>query len=272
MILINGEEKNCINVSDRGLQFGDGLFETMSVRNGKIRFLQLHLERLHCGCERLAILPPDNILLKRELAQISAVQIDGVIKLVLTRGDSPRGYRYTKDIRSNRIITHSERPTIAPDNALSGVRIKFCLTRIARNPLLAGIKHLNRLENVIARAEWQDESIAEGLLCDTEGYVVEGTMSNLFFIKNNELITPTLEYSGVNGIVRKRILQYAKDLNINCIQKSFTVDELSSFDAGFVCNSIIGIWPIRELIDRIQYSVDHTIIRKLQNLFENDDT
>lgn len=272
MILVNGEETKSISVSDRGLQFGDGLFETMSVRKGKIRFLQLHLDRLYAGCERLAILPPDDGLLIRELAQISAVQNDGVIKLILTRGDSLRGYRYASDIRSNRIITHSDRPATAPENALSGVRVKLCLTRIARNPVLAGIKHLNRLENIIARAEWQDVNIAEGLLCDTDGNVVEGTMSNLFFIKNNELITPILEYSGVNGIVRKRIFQYAKDLNINCIQKSFTVDELPIFDAGFVCNAIIGIWPIRELVDIVQYSVEHVIIRKLQHLFENDDT
>ena len=272
MILVNGKETDSINVSDRGLQFGDGLFETMSLRNGKIRFLQLHLERLHSGCQRLAISPPDDTVLGSELEKVSARQVSGVIKLVLTRGDSLRGYRYASDIRSNRIITCSDSPVFAHDNSSIGARVKICDTRISKNTLLAGIKHLNRLENVLARAEWQDESIAEGLVCDTDGNVVEGTMSNVFFIKNNELITPNLEHSGVNGIVRKRIFQYAKDLNINCIQSCFTVDELTNFEAGFICNAIIGIWPVRELVNTIQYPVDHTIIRKLQHIFENDDT
>lgn len=242
MILLNGTPQSHINISDRGLQYGDGLFETISIQNGKAVFLQQHLERLSNGCQRLLIPVPDQALLKAEIQQLSEHSQQAVLKIIITRGSGGRGYRQPDTIEPTRILSLHPFPDYPASYQQQGITARFCTTRLGLNPTLAGMKHLNRLEQVLARAEWNDNSIQEGIMLDINDKVIEGTMSNLFYSKNQQLYTAKLTHSGIAGIIRAMIMRHE-----TVIEHSFDSAELLSADEIFVCNSVIGIWGIKQL-------------------------
>src|SRR5215471_865923 len=155
--VVNGSKvrdvQHAIALEDRGLAYGDGVFETMLLRQGQVRFVEDHLARLEFGCKRLGISAPSIDALKNDLQLIAGAQNDGVIKLIVTRGAGGRGYRASADLAPTRIaILYA---SIEPD-AEDGIEVRWCATRLARNATLAGIKHLNRLEYVLAHNEWND--------------------------------------------------------------------------------------------------------------------
>ncbi|MFI3187097.1 MAG: aminodeoxychorismate lyase [Methylococcaceae bacterium] len=249
MIMINGVIKDYIDVADRGFQYGDGLFETIEVRDGRPVFVDFHLERLKSGCQRLHIPFPNVEILSYELGELcrSKISANAVLKIIVTRGSGGRGYRQPDDIKPTRVLSLHPHPDYPQTYQQQGIVARFCTTRLGLNPTLAGIKHLNRLEQVLARAEWHDPAIQEGLMLDGHGYVIEGTMSNLFYVKNNNVYTASLNNSGVAGIMRNIIITLAAAQDIPVIEHQFTQQELLSADEIFVCNSIIGIWPVKQI-------------------------
>lgn len=256
MILVNGESKGHIEISDRGFQYGDGLFETIEVRDDQPVFLERHLARLNSGCRRLHIPYPDAELLRLEANELCR-QCPGpraVLKIIVTRGSGGRGYRQPDAIHPTRVLSLHPYPDYPETHSEQGVVARFCTTRLGLNPALAGIKHLNRLEQVMARAEWSDPVIQEGLMLDVSDHVIEGTMTNLFYIKNNSLYTAELVHSGVAGIMRDIVTTLSVDHGLPVIEHRFSKDELLSADEAFVCNSIIGIWPIKQ-IETTHFSV-----------------
>lgn len=247
MTLINGESKEHIEISDRGFQYGDGLFETIEVRNGQPVFLERHLDRLNSGCRRLFIPPLDHELLSIEAKEQCKHSEQAVLKIIITRGSGGRGYRQPNVIQPTRVLSLHPFPDYPDAYKEQGIVARFCHTRLGLNPVLAGIKHLNRLEQVLARAEWNDPEIQEGLMLDINDHVIEGTMTNLFYFKNNTLYTSLIELAGVAGIMRSIIIGLASNHDIPLIEHTFTKDELLSADEIFICNSIIGIWPIKQI-------------------------
>ena len=245
MILVNGNQTDVISVKDRGLQYGDGVFETIAVKNGDLLLWNLHWQRLQSGCARLNIEAPIEEMLLQEIDQLKTSSEKYVIKIIITRGAGGRGYRYS-DMSANRVLMRSEWPEYQVDIS-SGISLFVCETTIARQPRLAGIKHLNRLENILARNEWYSEEYAEGLMLSDEGKVIEGTMSNVFFVKDEQLHTPNLSHCGVDGVVRKAILQHAGALGIKVQLGEFTLQDFLSADEIFMSNSLLGIWPVRKL-------------------------
>jgi len=256
MILINGESKDYIEISDRGFQYGDGLFETIEVRDGQAVFFERHLERLKSSCQRLYIPFPDAQLLSLETKRLCRQwpSARAVLKIIVTRGTGGRGYRQPDAIQPTRVLSLHPYPDYPEIYAEQGIMARFCKTKLGLNPALAGIKHLNRLEQVLARAEWDDPVIQEGLMLDVNDHVIEGTMTNLFYIKNSNLYTATLTQAGVAGIMRGIIMLLSADHGISVIEHTFSKDELLSADEVFVCNSIIGIWPIKK-IDSTNFSI-----------------
>ena len=246
MIIIDGERKNTLEITDRGLHYGDGLFETIEVVLGQPVFLRLHLARLKTGCQTLKIPYPDEDLLLDELKQVSTDCEQGVIKLMLTRGSGGRGYRQPELLNPTRIIALHPFPDYPEHYKTQGIQARFCSTRLGLNPLLAGLKHNNRLEQVLARAEWQDE-FQEGLMLNLDEHVIEGTMSNLFVIKEHGVYTPQINVSGVKGVMRQIIINIAEQNNIPLQEALLTKDFVLQADELFVSNSVIGIWPIRSL-------------------------
>ncbi len=245
---VDGQPADALSVSDRGLAYGDGLFATMGVRGAQIQLLERQLARLQHGCTRLA-LPCDFTQLRQELLAFAAQMGEGVLKLILTRGDGQRGYALPVPAQSRRIIQAAARPTYPTANAEQGVRLFPCVTRLAEQPLLAGLKHLNRLERVLARAEWQSAEYAEGLLCDLAGRVVEGVFSNLFMVRDELLLTPQLTRCGVAGVMRAELLVQAQQLGVTVVERDIDYAELLAADEVFVCNSLYGVWPVRGLAE-----------------------
>ena len=245
--LVNGLKTENLPVADRGLQYGDGLFETIALRAGLPLLWERHLQRLTEGCRRLGLSPPDAPLLRRELDQIAGNETRAVAKIILTRGVSTHGYRSPAAGGVTRIVQRLAWPTTSANAMLDGVALRWCTTRLARQPQLAGLKHLNRLEQVLARAEWRDE-VDEGLMCDSEGLVIEGTKTNLFLVEaDGTLVTPDLSQSGVAGVMRAQILDSAAAMGLGCRVGPVSVGMVESAQELFLTNSLIGLWPVRQL-------------------------
>ncbi|VVQ19516.1 aminodeoxychorismate lyase [Pseudomonas fluorescens] len=240
---VDGQPADALSLKDRGLAYGDGLFETIAVHHGAPVLLDRHLVRLVKGCQRLAI-NLDHSALRTELSSYAQALGEGVLKLIVTRGDGLRGYAPDPSAPARRILQGSPPAAYPVANAEQGVRLFPCSTRLSRQPLLAGLKHLNRLEQVIARSEWQDSEHAEGLMLDQGGRVIEGVFSNLFLVRDGVLITADLKRCGVAGVMRAELLFQAESLGIPTQITDITLDQLQWADEVFACNSVYGIWPV----------------------------
>ena len=238
---INGRPRTTVDARDRGLQYGDGVFETMRVRRGRIRLLDYHLERLFEGCRRLEIAAPGRRPLERELAACAAQRGDAVLKLIVTRGIGTRGYRPSGRERCTRIVSLHALPRRAAAALEEPKRVRMCATRLGANPALAGMKTLNRLESVVARGEWRDSRIWEGLMRDAEGNVVCGTMSNLFLRRGSILMTPMLDRCGIAGVMRRWVLAQARSLGLRPLVGRLRWEEFGGAEEAFMTNAVAGI-------------------------------
>ena len=247
MNLVNGVESDAISALDRGLLYGDGVFRTFTLRGGRPLLWQRQIAKLAADCTALRIACPPAEVFERDLAAIAARHPDCVVKLVVTRGSGPRGYAISGAIAPMRIVSTSPLPKYPQHLYDRGVRVHLCRLRLAAQPALAGIKHLNRLENVLARSEWSDPDIAEGLLCDAEDNVIGGTMTNLFLVKNGALATPDLARCGVAGVTREMVIELARENKIDTRIAAVSIDDLLAADELFLVNSVIGVWSIAAL-------------------------
>ena len=274
MILVNGKHGDLLSVTDRGLAYGDGLFETIAVHGGKPQLLDLHWQRLAQGCDRLRIPMPDLSCLQQDLdillADAATSNASGcVIKVIITRGSGGRGYRIPDEIEVTRIAMRMDWP-YGDDTQADGIQCIVCNTRLSPQPALAGVKHLNRLEQVLARSEWTDDKIAEGLMLCNRGNIIEGTMSNVFFVnRDSVLMTPDLSACGIAGVKRENVLRLAKEAGMQVVISDIDQSRLAEFDEVFVTNSLIGIWPVTA-IDEMIYDIG-PVTRKLQRLLANND-
>jgi len=187
----------------------------------------------------------DPALVRSEVLAYASALGDGVLKLILTRGDSLRGYGINPGAPVRRILQGSAPAAYPQAHGNDGIRLFPCATRLSEQPLLAGLKHLNRLEQVIARAEWQDTEHAEGLMLDMSGRVIEGVFSNLLLVRNGALLTADLQRCGVAGVMRAALLAEAGQLGISCNVTDISLAQLQQADELFLCNSVYGIWPVR---------------------------
>ncbi|WP_331352483.1 aminodeoxychorismate lyase [Cellvibrio sp. UBA7671] len=275
LISVNGILDSAISPLDRGFSYGDGVFETCRYSRGTIPLWSYHRERLSRSAERLKIPLNESLLaqyLDAMLAYLRNANIaHSVVKIILTRGVGGRGYRLPDQIVPTYCIGIFPCTPLQTEQYRNGVAVRICDLRLSQAPALAGMKHLNRLEHILARAEWQDE-FAEGLLLDAQGRVVEATVSNLFVVKNNQLYTPDLSAAGVAGVMRRTITEkLAPALGLACQIVNMELDFVRGADEIFLCNSVYGIWPVNMLVDDRQsvtatltsYS-SHQITRTLQ--------
>ena len=264
MFLVNGQPEETISLLDRGFQYGDGLFETIAMDNKKPLNWDRHLGRLQEGCERLRISCPSGEVLLGDIDKLDVPGARSVLKIIVTRGQGGRGYGPPgRGCRSTVVHGVYPWPDYPPENSRGGVVARFCNFRLGINPELAGIKHMNRLEQIIARSEWDEPGIAEGIMLDTCDRVIEGTMSNLFIVRDGKLLTPNLENCGVSGITRASILDAAQKMKIPARITTLHINDLYSADELFLCNSILGIWSIREL-DNHKYT-DFSCAQTIRN-------
>lgn len=246
-VWINGRRCSSLSYRDRGLQYGDGVFETMRVRRRGIRLLDLHLDRLYRSCRRLKIQVPKALVVRRELERIAAGRKQGILKLIVTRGRGARGYRPSGRERATRIVTLEALPRAISAEAAKAVRLRVCATRLSTTPSLAGLKTLNRLDSVLARSEWTDARIWEGLMRDVDGNWVCGTMSNLFLRRGTVLMTPLLDRCGVAGIMRRWIFESAASLGLRAVERRIRWKDLQTAEEVFMSNAVVGIRSVRTI-------------------------
>ncbi|HEY0766838.1 MAG TPA: aminodeoxychorismate lyase [Steroidobacteraceae bacterium] len=251
LVWVNGREAAQVSALERGLHFGDGLFETIACVGGRARFLEVHLQRLAAGCARLGLQAPDIPAVRNEVRQLAAPCTRAIIKVLLTRGAAAaRGYAVSGVEETSRISLRYVWPPEDPQASHAGVRVRIAAVRLGENPALAGLKHCNRLEQVLARREWADAAVAEALMFSSSGAVISGTMSNLFMVRDGKLCTPRVDRCGVAGVMRHVVLAAAADAGIAVEERVLDSEDLERAQELFLTNALIGIHPVRELAGR----------------------
>ena len=238
-VLHGNDPVDGLTADDRGLNYGDGIFETILVHAGAPVWWHEHWQRLRVGADRLGVAVPDEAVIRREADALIAGQARAVLKLVLTRGRGGRGYAPSPDALPTTVLSVH----VAPPRITGPVEVRWCALPLAIQPALAGIKHLNRLEQVLARAEWQDRAIFEGLMRDTAGRVVCATAANLFVLIDGVWRTPSLDHCGVAGIARGWLLANVPDVEVTVLGP----ETVESAQAVFLCNAVRGILPVGRL-------------------------
>ncbi len=261
--LINGVATDYLSIDDRAIHYGDGLFETILCRTGKLYFWAQHFSRLRRSAQRLKIpCPPEQLLLHdvARLLEQNNLQTETAcaIKIILSRGAGERGYLFPKKVSVNRMVSLSALTTdyssLLSAKLLSG-KLFLCQQQVSINKNLAGMKHLNRLENVLARNEWHGDYI-DGLMLNANQHVIEGSMSNLFALKGQQLFTPDVTFSGVKGVMREMILQLAKNNNMDVMVQDMDMKTLLKMDELFISNSLIGMKSVTSLA-AVTYNMPH---------------
>lgn len=249
MRLVNGQVAEFLSLNDRAIQFGDGVFRTIRLSQGRLVFWGRHYRKLAADCAALGIEAPSERALLNE-ARSLIVQTgmqDATVKLIVSRGESQRGYAAPAECRPTRIVQISPLPAYPQRYYREGARVRLCATRASWQPALAGVKHLNRLENVLARREWSDPSILEGLLLDRDGFVLEGVTSNVLVLRDGGLQTPLLDGGGVAGVLRDVALDAARQLGWRVEECRLTLEDLHAAERVWISNSLMGLMPVAAL-------------------------
>ncbi|TBR39194.1 MULTISPECIES: aminodeoxychorismate lyase [Dyella] len=240
-VLVNGQADTRVSALDRGLSYGDGLFETIRFMEGRAPLWSRHMARLLLGCERLALTKPDPEILLQEALQVCGGMPDAVVRITLTRGVGERGYAFAPNASLTRIVAGFAAPKLSAETWRDGVRLHVCQTRWSEQPLLAGIKHLNRLEQVLARHEWTDAGLADGVMMDAQDRVVSTVMANLFVMLDGALVTPSIERCGVAGVARAEVLSVRPDAR----EAELPFMALARASEVFLSSSVRGIVPVQ---------------------------
>tara|TARA_B100000029_G_C17528536_1_gene942533 strand:- start:554 stop:1447 length:894 start_codon:yes stop_codon:yes gene_type:complete len=258
--LINGKFQDTISVLDRGLSYGDGFFETMlwtlkpDAFNNQmfgVEFWSEHLNRMKKGCKLLKIKFPEirTILQQREKIlrkSHSKGFKSGVLKMIITRGVGGRGYKFEENMDPTIIFITFPLSKSEKKIYNFGVKARYCRNKISGNESLFGLKHLNRLDSVLARSEWKEEFF-EGIFLDKKNNIIEGTMSNVFFIKKNKLFTPSIKEHGIDGVMRQVLVKKSKFFFDQIVVKDINKKMVDDFDQMFLTNSVIRVLPVRSL-------------------------
>lgn len=249
--LINGSFHGAISALDRGFAYGDGVFRTIKVVNGLPEQWPLHYQTLVRDCSAIGIVCPSAETFINDFELLATVDdAVSVVKIIVTRGEGERGYKPPSITTPMRVMVKTNFPDYPEHYFIEGVHLHLCDTRISHQPKLAGIKHLNRLENVLARMEWHDPDLAEGLMLDIDDNVIECTAANLFARFGDTLITPSLNKCGVAGITRQRILSHAQTLKLKAKTEEMQLEKLLAADEVLICNSLFGVWQVRQISDK----------------------
>ncbi|MDO6426929.1 aminodeoxychorismate lyase [Thalassotalea sp. 1_MG-2023] len=257
---LNGIRTEDISIKDRGLAYGDGVFTTAKIVDGTILLLAEHIDRLKESCARIALSNIDWHALKAELVKQSTAFPLAVLKVMITAGTGGRGYSRIGVSKPNVIVMVHEFPKHYIDWHQTGVSIGIAKTQLGINPQLAGIKHLNRLEQVLIRKELDESDWQDLIVTDVQNNIVETSCANVFWIKNNAVFTPELGSSGVAGLLRTQaISQFSKVKLVKA-----PIDALKEVDAMIICNSVMGYVPVENFNGQtLSLSVASRFIGKL---------
>lgn len=255
MYWINGQLAEFVPLNDRSFQYGDGCFTTVLTRNGEPVLWDYHLDRMQQALARLAIDEPDWKQIYDWVTEISYPESQAGIKIHISRGQGGRGYS-PKDIHNPLVtISRFHYPTHYLSWQQSGVELVICETKLGLNPLLAGMKHNNRLEQVLIKHELEERQAIDGIVLDLNDNVIETSMANIFWVKDNILYTPSLTMSGVSGVMRRHIIQLAQQASLTIKEETSALSAVMNADEIFMSNSLLGIAPVIQIAGTSQHSI-----------------
>ena len=243
VVLVDGVLESEISIFNRNMQFGDGLFETCVSKGNNILFWQRHLSRLNKGCEKLNIKKIAESVWLEDIKKALSLSLEKncIIKLILSRGNSLRGYSYSEDIEPVRVVIVSE---IKKTKSKYSVSLEYASSGFHSNPKLAGIKHCNRLEQILARASIVED---EAIMLDENQNIISVTQGNIYFIFGNKLLTPKLDRCGVVGSRRSLILELARSINLEVDEDTISIEQAEKANEVFISNSLIGIQSVSSI-------------------------
>jgi 4-amino-4-deoxychorismate lyase len=270
-VLINGDAAGGLSPLDRGLHFGDGVFETIACLHGRPRLLSLHLERLAHGCRTLGFSVPAAQSLRAEIGQLAGAVDRAIVKLIVTRGPATvRGYAVSGREQATRVAIRYPWPVEDPGLQQQGASVRVAAMRFGENPALAGLKHCNRLEQILARSEPEAAAAGEALMLSRSGKLVSGTMTNVFLVDgpagSPRLRTPAIDLCGVAGVMRRVVLREAARAGITAAECALWPADLTAAAEIFLTNARVGIWPVGRLGDRTL--IPGPVTRRLQTLLQ----
>lgn len=247
---INGTPVSLLAASNRAVQFGDGSFTTARVIAGEIQYLTAHIERLKTATQRLMIEGVDWSALTAEMGHAASMREDGVVKAIISRGEGGRGYSPQGCGSPTRIVSSSVYPAHYHQWRQQGVKLALSPVALSKNALFAGIKHLNRLEQVMIRLHLDQTGADEALVVDTSGMLVECCAANIFWREGYQVFTPELSGSGVAGIMRSHIISLLEQSGIYTISiVQQTPEILREADEVIICNALMPVLPVRQADD-----------------------
>ena len=246
MFLINGIPQETLPASDRAIQFGDGCFTTARIAAGQVCLLDAHLQRLQMACEKLLIPFIAWAELQREMVELARGNERGVLKVIISRGSGGRGYSAANCMHPARILSVSGYPAHYDGWRREGITLELSPVRLGRNPHLAGVKHLNRLEQVLIRTHLEQTDADEALVLDSEGVVTECCAANLFWRNGKDVFTPRLDQAGVNGLMRQFCLQQLAHSGYRVVEVHAREAVLAEADEMVVCNALMPVVPVRQ--------------------------
>jgi 4-amino-4-deoxychorismate lyase len=238
-----------ISPFDRAFQYGDGIFRTFVVKSNKPLHWKHHYKKIVEDCLAIKIDPPKEKDLLSDIRSLFKSKKKSVAKFIISRGMSERGYKFDEDIKHNRFLLKANMPSYPKEYFMHGVNLYVCKQKIQPS-ILSGIKHLNRLENIMARQEWKGDLYADGILLNQDGYVIECISSNLFMRKNKTIYTHPLKDIGVKGVTRELILEALPRLGFKVKEIAFDLDSLLIADEVFISNSLFGVWQVKKIKNR----------------------
>ncbi|WP_338885135.1 aminodeoxychorismate lyase [Xenorhabdus sp. TH1] len=244
---INGNQCDHIPVNDRAVQFGDGCFTTIRVEQGIPALLPLHIKRLQKGVEKLFMPAPDWFQLENHINQVVKGYDSGVLKIILSRGMGGRGYGFDDTIEPTQILSLGSYPERYITQRQKGVSLTLSPISMGINPYLAGIKHLNRLEQVLIKRFIEQSGADEALVLDSDGLLVECGAANIFWRKGKNVYTPDLSQSGVEGVMRRKIIELLakSDYSLSCVMRY--PEALAYADEVIICNSLMPVLPVSQI-------------------------
>lgn len=243
--LINGTFKK-ISPFDRAFQYGDGIFRTFVVENKKVLHWKHHYQKIVEDCLALKIIPPKEKDLLIDIDTLFKSNKKSVGKFIISRGNSERGYKFSEDIVHNRFLIKTEMPIYPKEYFEQGVNLFVCKQKLSTS-ILSGVKHLNRLENIIARQEWKGDYYFDGILLDQHGHVIECISCNIFMRIGNTIYTPKIKQVGIKGVTRGLIIKTSIKLGFKIKETTFKLDKLLQSDEVLITNSLFGVLQVKEI-------------------------
>ncbi|MEP1554253.1 MAG: aminodeoxychorismate lyase [Paraglaciecola sp.] len=271
-MIVNGQQQSQIPLTDRSIQYGDGCFTTIAYQNASLELFDSHIQRLKDACERLSIPFTNWEQLSKSVFDTLPNNESCVVKIMITRGSGGRGYSPVGAKHPNFIITHHSIPQHYKTWQTDGISVSVSPVKLARQPLLAGIKHLNRLEQVLIKQALATTEYDDVIVCDTGNEVIESSVGNVFWWGDEKWFTANLSESGVVGVMRNQIIKMMEKAGHKVIVTREPLEALFEAQALFVCNSLMGVVPVKSLIDPVTFKVTKFLIEpvyKVQSMLKN---